>query len=428
MKSKPTILYISSASPIKGPGAIGWRQVCQFKDLGYEVDMLTLYREPSIPEIMYVKDREKKDPLLYRIWNTIIKKISRHELGIPYYFFYKKETHPPLPVSWVTSKITKNYDMVIIYFWQGLLSFKTVEAIYDKLGNPVVFFFSPDYSHMSGGCHFTCGCQGYQTGCGCCPAWNSHNKKDFTHWNVMFRKRFYEKVKPIVFGNTYMNSFYSQSFLLKDVRTVVSALYVDSNVYKPMEKIIVRQEFNIDKDSFVISFGCQGLTDRRKGISLLIDALYILHSKLSAEETNKICLLIAGADSQLIQDKLPFKSICLGYIPLNRLPAFYSAANIFVCSSVDDAGPSMIPQAISCGTPVVGFKMGAMLDYVLNRGTGYCAELKNCSDLASGIESFFRLPLDELEKISQFCRKLVVTQFCYDNKIKQCLDLYQKYK
>ena len=37
MDVKPRILYISSASPVKGPGAIGWEHVTKLKQAGYKI-------------------------------------------------------------------------------------------------------------------------------------------------------------------------------------------------------------------------------------------------------------------------------------------------------------------------------------------------------------------------------------------------------
>ena len=55
-----------------------------------------------------------------------------------------------------------------------------------------------DYSPMSGGCHFTNGCEKYQTRCGECPAFNSHNPKDFTYRNVLYRAKVYDKIQPVI--------------------------------------------------------------------------------------------------------------------------------------------------------------------------------------------------------------------------------------
>lgn len=425
MAPKPQILYISSASPVKGPGSIGWQHVTKLKESGYDVDMLTLNKETSLSDVLYVRERG--------FW-TKAKEWLKYKLGMdlpgpPYFFFYKKETEPPVPIKKILKLIDKSYDLVFVYFWQEMLSFQTIEAIYDKLNRPVVFFLCPDFSHMSGGCHFTNGCLRYQTGCGSCPAFRSKDENDFTHWNVIYRKKFYEKVKPVVFGNNYMNSIYQKSFLLKDVRKYIYQPLFNIDSFKPLKKQDSLRSFGINDDNlFVISFGCQNLSDPRKGISYLLDSLDIFSKRLTDKEIEKILLLVAGSDYESIKESLPFRSISTGFLSLDRLSAFYSAADFFVCPSVDDPGPSMVIQSIACGTPVVGFKMGYMLDVVLGEGTGYCAELKDSNDLANGIEKFYRMDKTEYDAISKHCRQYAVENAGLEKRIEVWMELYEKYR
>ena len=425
MSNKPRILYISSASPVRGPGVIGWGHVKNLRAAGYDVDMLTLFKEPSLPEVLYIK----KDSFTNRFLTRLKKRLFVRLPGRPHYFFYKKESTPPVSVRKVLSQIIKDYDLVFIYFWQEMLSFKTVEAIYDKLNHPVIFFLCPDYSHMSGGCHFTCDCERYKTGCGKCPAIKSKKENDFTRWNVEYRKRFYEKVKPVVFGNSYMSLFYEQSYLLKNARIFVYPPTFNTAKYKPLNKKQVRNGFGIEReDAFVIAFGCQQLSDPRKGMAYLVKALAKLREKLTEEERNRVLLLVAGRDYEQIIESLQFESIGTGMLPVARLPEFYSAADIFVCPSVDDAGPSMVGQSISCGTPVVGFKMGAMLDVVLDKGTGYCAELMDSEGLANGILKYYQMNDEEYDAVTKHCRQFALENSCFDRRIEKWMELYEKFR
>ena len=54
MQNKKRVLLISSANPIKGPGAIGLDVYNAFKEYGCEVDFLTLYKVDSIPDVKYI--------------------------------------------------------------------------------------------------------------------------------------------------------------------------------------------------------------------------------------------------------------------------------------------------------------------------------------------------------------------------------------
>ena len=344
-----------------------------------------------------------------------------------YFFFYTYEDRPPVPSSCVLKVIKKKYDLVVIVFWQELLSFKTVEQIYDKL-HCQIQFSGVDYSHMSGGCHFTGECQNYKTGCGMCPAFHSKFKNDFTAWNVKYRKRVYEKVKPVVWGNLYMSSFYKKSYLLKKARIAIGqAPIIDTSIFKPLDTSSLRGKYNISEEvSFIIFFGCQDLNDERKGIKYLLEAFEVLYKKMKGTAKN-VLVISAGSNFDKIKDAIPFKSKSFGYVPMNLLPELYSLATCFVCPSVNDAGPMMVNQSLCCGTPVVGFDMGAVKQVVKGKGSGICVPLCNSEALADGLMKIMQLSTDEYRKMSERAREISIQTSSYSAQADLMIDIYNKY-
>lgn len=295
----PTILVLTSVNPHKGPAVVAETAYQAFLHQGFDVDFMCPYPVDGHPEYLHIYNGKKNKfgllfhpiVLMTKICNRILKQMGMRQQQSGYYFFYRKETNPPIPVKHVINSIRKSYDVVFVVFWQGMLSFQTIEAIYDKFDSQF-YFWCVDYSPMSGGCHFIGDCQKYVTGCGACPAIYSKNEKDFTHFNVEYRKQVYEKVKPIVMGNTYMMRFYDRSYLLKDYDRKMRCLpLVDNNMYSPRNKIFVRQKYKIPENKkFLIFFGSQSLNDERKGIRYLLKALSILYDRLNNEERNNILL------------------------------------------------------------------------------------------------------------------------------------------
>jgi glycosyltransferase involved in cell wall biosynthesis len=283
---------------------------------------------------------------------------------------------------------------------------------------------------MSGGCHFVGNCERFKTGCGKCPGVKSNKENDFTRWNVAYRKRIYEKVKPIVWGNSYMNTFYRQSFLLKDYnRCEVILPLMDNETYKPLNVKDCRQKYNIPTGKeFLMFVGCQHLDDERKGMKYLLRALEILYTRLSDDERDSVLLVLAGHDIKPIEDSLFFDYVYLGYVKQHQLPELYSMSNVYLSPSVNDAGPSMVNQSLSCGTPVVAFEMGIALDIVKGQDTGYCAELRNVEDFATGIEWIFRMDDNQYKGIRQKCRETALELTSEKAFVNRFLAIYKKYK
>lgn len=428
MKNNPKILVLSSVSPSIGPAIIGEQIYKALKHKGLDVDFMTKYPEPDHPEYLWVVENGYDKKLLVRIKNKlrwIFVSGGVKELG--HSFFYTYEKWPPVPSKFVVDAIKKQYDLVYIVFWQGLLSFDTVERIYDKLHCQFIFG-AVDYSHMSGGCHFTGNCQKFRTGCGYCPAIHFGRKTDFTSWNVKFRKRVYEKVKPIVGGNLYMSQFYQESYLLRDARIVIGqAPIIDTDVFRPIDNNKLRDKYQIPSaKSKILFFGSQNLDDKRKGISYMLTAFEILHSMM-AEDSKSVLVITAGNGYEKIKDKIPFDSKGFGYIPMERLADLYSLSTCFVCSSVNDAGPMMVNQSLCCGTPVVGFDMGAVKQVVKGQGSGICIPLKDSKALAEGIYKVLMMSQKEYQEMSSCARQVGVDTSSFNAQADLILSTYEKY-
>ncbi len=431
----PRVLVISSVDPFFGPGIVGLEHYNAIRKGGCEADFMTKYPVDGHPEFISIYDSKPHGfyAFMRKAKNKITRKLKIGPLNhqnTGHSFFYEKETDPIVPVDYLLSKITRPYDIVYIMFWQGVLSFAHIDAIYDKLKCQIQFR-CVDYSPMSGGCHFTKDCLRYQIGCGRCPGINSNKENDFTRFNVQYRKRVYEKVKPIVYGNTYMNSFYKKSYLLKDYGRLEIVYPLSNNeTYRPLDRDVFRKKYHIGKKkSFVILFGCQHLDDSRKGMSFLLRSLEFLYNSLYTEEREKIQLVIIGHDIELIKEKLWFDYIYLGYVKPTDLPGIYSMSSVFLSPSVNDAGPSMVNQAMSCGTPIVSFEMGTALDVVKNRGTGYCAKLKDSEDFARGILFILHLADDEYENMRNLCRKTAIeltSDVAFFSNFMRVYNLYKK--
>lgn len=422
----PSILIISSVDPSIGPARVSEDYYNAFKQANFQVDLLTLYPVKGRPEFLSVYNKPSKIKFLFNRAKYWLTGLLREKEG--YVFFYTYETLPPVPVKKILASIKKDYDAVMIFFWQGMLTFETIKGIYEKL-HCQVHFMGVDYSQMSGGCHFTCDCQNYKTGCGKCPGIYSRKLKDFTRFNVKYREKVFESVKPIVHGNLYMRShFYTSSYLLKSARVEPSHDIFDMNEFYPMEKAMLRVKYNIPQDKhFIIFFGCQKLNDPRKGMEYLIKSIRSFWDSLKCSQREEVLILIAGKKIDEIQDLIDFEIKYVGYVPSSQMPELYSLANVFLSPSIDDAGPTMVNQSLCCGTPVVAYEMGAALESVKEKLTGYCAKLKDSDDFAKGIYQIYNLSEEELTLMRKNCRDVAMRQTSYEAHVDDFLRIYKKY-
>ena len=403
----PRILFISANASLNGTRRLYYDLYKCFKAYGCKVDLL-LKDEADIPEDhiffisrgKYGKKNSKQDSTIKRL----IKKAKAFAHRIMhkknYFFFYEDEDHPPFDPMLIVDKIEQKYDLVIITNWEDFIGAKVIEMIYDKLHVPI-FLFPPDFCAITGGCHYFYDCDQYINGCKKCPG--SHGKS-FPHYNALERKRIWNKTNLLMFGNDFTANIYKKSFIYENKNVLKLFPPIDETLFCERDRKALRKILQIDDSvKYIISFGAQSFKDTRKGMSYLIKSLNILHSKI--EDENSIILLAAGNADSINNKTIPFKCIKMGYLTMEQLAEMYAVSDIFLSPSIEDAGPMMVNQSLSCGTPVVAFEIGTALSVIKDQGTGYVAKNKDANDFAKGILSILSLSEEEYGIMRRKCRE-----------------------
>lgn len=405
---KHRILLISSANPLVGPGGMAMDAYKALCEAGFYVDFYTKYPVPGHEDIGSFCPPVKSLWLRYR--DTVFLRL--HAPG--YAFFYGKEEHPPVPIHRVVDMVNGEYDLIIIMFWQDLLSFATVEALFDKFKCPVLLF-TVDASIATGGCHYPGKCNKFQSGCGRCPGLKWSFLDHFTRHNVAFRKRFFNKVAPAIMANRYLKEkIFSNSDILRGYAFEMGFPVIDEKRFCPRDKTILRKQFAIpDHKRFLMLAGAQNLSDERKGGIYLKNALSLFFDELSPSDKDSLLLITVGKSGVYSEWPAGLECRDMGFVSISVLSELFALSDVFLCPSVEDAGPMMVNQSLSCGTPVVMFQMGTAFDVVDGKGTGYCARLRDEEDFCRGIRWAFNMDWDQRNVVSARCREVALQTTSY---------------
>jgi len=79
-----------------------------------------------------------------------------------------------------------------------------------------------------------------------------------------------------------------------------------------------------------------------------------------------------------------------GWVDLKLLPAYYSAADVFLFSGRSGGTPRVLIQAMACGAPVVASAIGGIVDHVEHERTGLLFESGDARGLAVQLERILR--------------------------------------
>ena len=98
-------------------------------------------------------------------------------------------------------------------------------------------------------------------------------------------------------------------------------------------------------------------------------------------------VVILGGHADEVADALPFPAYPLGYVSdRQRIVRIYRAASMFVLPSLSENLPNTIMEAMACGVPCLGFRVGGIPEEIDHRKNGYVADYQSVDDLAKGID------------------------------------------
>lgn len=170
-----------------------------------------------------------------------------------------------------------------------------------------------------------------------------------------------------------------------------------------MDKAEARLRAGLPADKHLILFVSQKVTDERKGMKYFVEAIDKLVAQYPAVKDNT-AIAILGGHSEEVTLTLP--SYSLGYVSdEKRIVDIYNSVDVFVLPSLEDNLPNTIMEAMACGVPSVGFKVGGIPEMIDHQKNGYVANYRDTNELAQGIH--WVLEEADKELLSQACLQKV---------------------
>ena len=274
---------------------------------------------------------------------------------------------------------------VIHLHWvnQGFLSLKNLDRILGS-GKPVVVTLH-DQWYFTGICHYSGGCEKYQTQCEKCPMLKGRGK-DLARCVFDRKLAMYEGRNITFVGcSRWMADLATKSRLTQGHTVTNIPNAIDTDVFKPMDKQSARKRFNLPTDKKLLLFGAQRITDERKGFSFLTEAcehISMHHPTLPGN----LGVVVLGGDAESVKSALPLPVYPVNYLNNEaEIAELYNAVDLFVTPSLQDNLPNTIVEAMSCGVPCVGFNVGGIPEMISHKQDGYVADYCDSIDFAQGI-------------------------------------------
>lgn len=305
----------------------------------------------------------------------------------------------------------------------GLLSIDSIGDLL-KLGKPVVWTLH-DMWPFTGGCHHSGDCDHYINTCGHCKFLKRPGKSDLSYRRLERKKSLWSSSSSLtaVACSKWLEEKAGNSSLMTRFNVTNIPNPINTDIYKPSDKVKSRIKLNLSPDKDYILFAAVKVSARGKGFAYLKEALKLLveSNRFIKERTE---LLIIGSSKKDEIDDIPLTAHPLGYVSSEEsLVDIYNAASVYVTPSLEENLPNTIMESLSCGTPVVGFRIGGIPEMISHLENGYVSDYKSPESLANGIQWVLEQNSDT--RLSKAARVKVLKEYEQTVVAKKYIRLYE---
>ncbi|TSJ40304.1 glycosyltransferase family 4 protein [Mucilaginibacter corticis] len=228
-----------------------------------------------------------------------------------------------------------------------------------------------------------------------------------------FVKKLIDIAQLIVVPSNFFKGYITDKFNIDENKIFVSASGgIDIQQFNSISCTTTSNNDNIFKIGYVSRI------DTGKGWDILINSI---HELVNQHKIKNIECIIVGngnevSDMRTLITQLNLKNIVHYIGPKTRqeLPLVYANFDIFVFPTLLTESLGLVGlEAMACGVPVIGSKLGGITDYLIDEYNGYFFEPGNVVDLTNALFKFYQLDNSKKKVLKQNTRN---TALDYDNK------------
>lgn len=391
-----------SFSPLGGAGAVATRLIEAQRAAGWTADMISMVDRP-FPQWGL------QEPTL-AIRACIDHYIVRKDQNASFFSCFRQHHGQRSCLDSIV-----NFDGVVHLHWiPGMI---TLPDLFHQLRPAGKIIWSVhDLWLLTGGCHYTNGCDAFRTDCKACPqvkhVFQPTVQRHFEEKSNLFRD---QPFIHLVGASRWTQQQIKRSAITKDCQIHYIPNPVDTKTFTPGNHNAEKRHHNINADTVVIGLGAANLSDERKQIRETLDALQQIQSG------SDIQVVVFGSHSEGLPRRPGIRY--LGTSPDEAtLCRWYRMMDVYVSMSRYETFGNTLAEAAACGTPSLALNGSGMNDVIDNGSTGYM--VNGFTELNACIKKLLQTP-DAFEQMGNRARRLAVEQFDTTVVTDQFTALYQ---
>lgn len=193
---------------------------------------------------------------------------------------------------------------------------------------------------------------------------------------------------------------------------------IDTTAFKPVDREVAREALGLPRDKKIVLFlATAGKANTWKGWVHVESVL-----KTYRNRDDVVFLSVGGLSPEASVDE---QVIYRPHVSdAATLAQYYSAADVLLFTSLADNFPLVILEAMACGLPIVGFRVGGVPEQIVDGETGYLAPYGDTVRLTEALTAFLALPKEKVATMRAATRSRVDHTFRLDTMIDRYLALY----
>ena len=310
-------------------------------------------------------------------------------------------------------------DVVNLHWVAGFVDYGGFFPAAARLGVPLVWRLA-DMNAFTGGCHYDDGSGKFTAQCGACHQLGSTDPDDLSR-QIWRRKRQALSHLPddglqLVGTSRWIAGEARRSSLMSRFPVTVIPNGLDVKDFAPRDRKFARDFFDLPPDAKIVLFAADSTANVRKGFAYLAEALQ------GISDVPGLLLVSVGRGSPAIAG-VPHRH--LGKIKDDRvLSLAYSAADVYAIASLQESFGQTVTESMACGTPVVGFASGGIVDMVRPGVTGELAPTRDVPALRAAVKQVLSDP-GRRAALAENCRRVAVQEYSLEVQASAYRALYE---
>lgn len=280
-----------------------------------------------------------------------------------------------------------------------------------------------DMFFMTGHCVYALECDRWLSGCGQCPDLDRPVRVpvDMTALNWKLKNSVFKRANiDVVVGSSWQEQRVRQSPILNRFPCHMIPYGVNTEIFRPINKVEARRKLGLPEDAQVIAFRISRFPGNYKGSEYIEEVL----RRFQPRRKTVLVTFEALGGMEDLREKYIFHE--LGWVvDSEKIALGLQAADIFLMPSRAEAFGLMAVESMACGTPPIVFDGTALPDTiggpecggVITQGdiSGYVNAMERCLDNPDQLESYRRNGL-----------RHVMAKHGFDDYARRYLELYQE--